>query len=464
MNYVTQYLYKYKLEPDVYLIMNTLTGAVDVVEKKLADQLKPKKPFHPEGVSLEEQKMLMNHGYLLTENDEKEQVKAWFDEYKRRMKAFHFIVCPTFTCNLRCPYCYEGLDIRSSKIAMSPEMVEHMFHSMDTLISEREATQVNLQFFGGEPFLRHNKDVVENVITRASSRGWLISGITNGTQIHNFFPIFERYPEQIDQIQITMDGPEEIHNQLRIHADGRGSYQMICKNVTGLLELEIPVLLRVNTGTDNVDHLPRMFDEFEKLGWTKSNHFLIQIAPINDHSCTGCVPNYQPEFKLLTRLHELFPDWEAARDRYRAVLGYDMERRTSLLRHAIFGKESFTLRESGIDLSGCSASKHHYVVYGAEGLIYACPETVGVADAAIGKYSPAHEINREKWNKWDLNISNTSKCSDCNIAPVCGGACPWHGFNSSSFDAYEPHCNFAQQTISKYLDLNKHRILEAIYD
>ncbi|RAP30378.1 hypothetical protein C2W64_01570 [Brevibacillus laterosporus] len=327
----------------------------------------------------------------------------------------------TFTCNLRCPYCYEGLDIRSSKTAMTKEQIHQMFSSMDQLIQERGATSVHLQYFGGEPFLRSNKAIVEDITLQAVERGWTISGITNGTQIDQYFDLFSRIPGKVDQIQITMDGPEEIHNQLRIRADGGGTYLQICRNVTKLLELNIPVLLRVNTGTDKVSHLPRMSAEFEQMGWTASPHFMCQIAPINDHACTGCVPNYQPEFKLLTQLHEMFGDWEVARDRYRLALGYDMERRTSLLRQAIYGKDSIMWRGESIDLTGCSASKHHYVVYGAEGFIYACPESVGNKEAAIGHYSPEHFIDRNKWNKWDLNISNTSKCSECNIAPVCGG-------------------------------------------
>ncbi|QDX93397.1 4Fe-4S cluster-binding domain-containing protein [Brevibacillus laterosporus] len=138
----------------------------------------------------------------------------------------------TFTCNLRCPNCYEGLDIRSSKTAMTKEQIHQMFSSMDQLIQERGATSVHLQYFGGEPFLRSNKAIVEDITLQAVERGWTISGITNGTQIDQYFDLFSRIPGKVDQIQITMDGPEEIHNQLRIRADGGGTYLQICRNVT----------------------------------------------------------------------------------------------------------------------------------------------------------------------------------------------------------------------------------------
>lgn len=458
--FVTQYLYRNKVSEDAWLLLNTLTGAVDVVSEHVATALKPRARIEPSALAPDDLGMLSARGYVLERNDERARVAGWFADFKERMRSLHFIVCPTFTCNLRCPYCYEDLEIRQSKSAVSGTQVDQMFDAMRRFVEERGAKDVLLEFFGGEPFLHANRHTVELILQRAIDNGWKVAGITNGTQIDSYFGIFERVGSAITQIQITMDGPKEIHDRLRINASGRGSYDEICRNVTGLLERNIPIALRINTGTDNVAHLPRLFSEFERMGWTGHQHFQCQIAPINDHACTGGVSNYQPEFELLRQLYAMFDDWEAARDRYHLTLGYDLERRTSLLRAALYGKRSSSVRPQ--DLSGCSASNQHYVVFGADGRLYACPETVGVESAAIGRYSPDFYVDRARWSKWDLNISNTAKCVSCNIAPVCGGACPWHGFNATSFDAYEPHCNYAQQTIATYLDLNRRRILEMV--
>ena len=458
--FVTQYLYRHKLLSDTWLLCNTLTGAVDVVDNRIAQILTPRARVDPSRLAPDELRTLTARGYLLNRRNERARVANWFADFKERMRSLHFIVCPTFTCNLRCPYCYEDLEIRQSRSAVSPTQVDHMFEAMRRFVDERGARDVLVEFFGGEPFLRANRHTVALIADRAADQGWKISGITNGTQIDSYFSIFERHSTSITQIQVTMDGPQEIHDRLRINANGSGSYDAICRNVLGLLERGIPVALRINTGTDNVEHLPRLFSEFERMGWTRYPMFQCQIAPVNDHACTGCVSNYQPEFKLLRQLYALFDDWEETRDRYHITLGYDLERRTSLLRFALFGKRSPAVRSQ--DLSGCSASNQHYVVFGADGCLYACPETVGVPSAAIGRYSPDFDLDRARWSKWDLNISNTPKCVGCNIAPVCGGACPWHGFNASGFDAYEPHCNYAQQTIATYLDLNRKRILQAL--
>lgn len=457
---VTQYLYKYELRPDSFLVLNTLTGAMDVVNERLNAVLVPRAPVDPASLPQEELEMLVARGYLLPPQEDRAQVARWFEEFREKLRSWHFIVCPTFTCNLRCPYCYEDLAIRESKTAQTRTQVDDMFLAMERFIDERRAKFVHVELYGGEPFLKANKHVVEDIMRRCGSRGWSLSGITNGTQLDAYFDVFDTLNGALEQLQITMDGPREIHNKLRLNAVGRGTYEEISRNVTGVLERGIGVILRVNVGVGNVQHLPRLFNAFEEMGWTKNPRFVCMLAPVTDHKCTGCVSNYQPEFMLLTQLHEVFGDWEATRDRYRVSFGVDIERRTHLLRKVLFGKVSPTLRTK--DLSGCSASNQHYLVFGADGLLYSCPETVGVPETAIGKYSPELSVDRERWGKWDLNISNTAKCSGCNIAPVCGGACPWHGMNSSSIEAYTPHCNYAQQTIKAYLDANKHHVLKLL--
>lgn len=460
MLYVTQYLYQYELRPDAFLILNTLTGALDVVPERLSTLLKPRAEIDPASLIPEETQMLLDRGYLLPADDERARVGQWFDDFKQRLRSWHFIVCPTFSCNLRCPYCFEGLEIRQSKTRQTRTQVDDMFLAMEDLIAERQANYVEIELYGGEPFLRSNRDTVAAIMRQARSKGWKISGITNATQLDAYFDLFEECAGSIEQLQITMDGPREIHNRLRIYANGKGTYEEICDNVSGALTRGVAVVLRVNVGPDNVPHLPRLFEAFETNGWTKYEDFVCMLSPVTDHHCTGCVSNYQPEFQLLGQLHELMGDWEAARERYHISMGYDIERRTYLLRQAIFGKTSRAVRTR--DLSGCSASNQHYLVFGADGLLYSCPETVGMPEVAIGRYSPEFKLDRARWAQWDINISNTSKCASCSIAPVCGGACPWQGVNSSSFDAYVPHCNYASQTIKSYLDLNRDHILRMI--
>lgn len=460
MLYLTQYIYRYELQPGSYLLLNTLTGAVDVVPERMAKVLKPHLPIETDFLAPGDLEQLILRGYLLTEDNENAHVSKWFTDFKERMRCLNFTVCPTFACNLYCPYCFLDPDIRRSKRTLSVEQLNQMFSAMDQLIALRSATSVSLELFGGEPFLLANQRLVEAIILHAVGRGWPVSAITNGTQINAYFDLIERVRGGVRQVQVTVDGPEEIHNKLRVRASGRGSYDEICQNVTRLLQIGIPVVLRVNTGSNNVPHLPRLLSAFEEMGWTSYSNFVCQIAPINDHADTGCIPNYLPEFMLLRQLHDLFDNWEATRQRYHVALGYDLERRTRLLRRALFGNDSSPMQ--GFDLAGCSASKHHYVVFGADGLLYACPETVGIAEVAIGRYSPDFHIDVSKWSKWEVDISNTAKCAKCSVAPICGGACPWQGFRSSSFDAYEPHCNYAQQTIETYADLNKHRIRELL--
>lgn len=458
--YTTQYIYQYRVNEDSVLVVNTMTGAADVVDNDLAKILKPSTEINITELPQELVEVLIERGYLTEQNDEKQRVAKWFEAYEKNVRGMQFIVCPSFTCNLRCFYCYEDLEIREAQNALTEDQVDRMFEAMDRVVQERNAGPIDMEFYGGEPFLAANKKIVEKMTRLAVERGWSISAITNGTQLHHFKDMFQRILPVINQIQISLDGPPEIHDKRRIHANGRGSFDMIADNVTMLLEMGVRVALRINTGANNAQELPTMFRIFEERGWLKYPNFASQLAPINDHLVTGCTPDYQPEHKLLSQLYEMYPDWERVREYYHVYLGYDLERRTKLFRRLLYGNEVQMEAELKPDLSGCSASKKQYLVFGADGRIYSCPETVGFEDAAIGRFDPVYELDYEMWGQWDLNISNTAKCVSCNIAPLCGGACPWHGFNASSFDAYEPHCNYAQNTIKSYLDLNKTRLIQ----
>src|SRR5262245_7702755 len=204
--FVTQYLYRYELSPDTWLLCNTLTGAVDAVDRRTAGIFQPRARIDRSQLTPEELVTFSERGYLTDRHRARANVARWFDDFKQRMRSLHFIVCPTFTCNLRCPYCYEDLEIRQSKSAVSPLQVDHMFEAMGRFVDERAARDVLLELFGGEPFLRANRHTVELIVERAANKGWKISGITNGTQIDAYFSVFERLSPAITQIQVTIDG------------------------------------------------------------------------------------------------------------------------------------------------------------------------------------------------------------------------------------------------------------------
>ncbi|WP_019910278.1 radical SAM/SPASM domain-containing protein [Paenibacillus sp. HW567] len=455
---LSKYIYKHRLNADVLLIMNTLTGAVDLVEHKVAKILFNNRLLPMDDLDLETRTMLMSRGYL-TEMKEEEYVRESLETYYASHPTLHFTICPTYKCNLTCPYCFQS-GIHQDSPTLELTQINEMFQAMDQMVEKQPNAAVQFELFGGEPFLARNQSQVEYILQQAIHRNWPILSITNGTELNAYFPFLQEHSEHFHHMQITLDGPKEIHDQLRKYMDNSGSFDQICNNVNFLLEQHISVTVRINTGKDNVIYLPEMFELFERLQWTSSPDFSCQIAPINDNFNTGNVSGFQPEYELLEQLHSIFPDWEATRDRYKASLGYFMEKKLRILRKAIFDKDD---DQYYFDLSGCSASKLHNLVFGADGLLYPCVETVGFPDYSIGSYLQGLQLNEEKWQRWNRDIVVNEKCSRCNLAPLCGGGCVLQGSSDGELKDFESNCNFTRQYLQTYLNLHRERLLEGYY-
>ena len=128
----------------------------------------------------------------------------------------------TNRCNSRCRYC------RFDRLA-APDFwkTEHLLRVLGEM---RAAGTRRVQFTGGEPMLRKDIGVI---LERAKSLGMFTGISTNGLQVP------ERVNELLpaDIVQVSYDGPEEIHDHLR----GEGSHRTARAALDALQDRGIPV-------------------------------------------------------------------------------------------------------------------------------------------------------------------------------------------------------------------------------
>jgi len=329
---------------------------------------------------------------------------------------------------------------------------------MDRLAREQDAGDVIVSLSGGEPLLVTNRQPVTKILDMAAQRKWCVSFLTNGTQVHHFFDVLQQFQESVHHLQVTVDGPAEIHNQWRVQANGDGTFDVIAGNISSMLALGLRVGVRVNVGPANVRGLPDLFRVFDERGWVVYPSFVCQVSPVSDHQNTGSVSNYQAEFKLLEQLYAIFPDWEKRRDRYHVVLGREMERRINLFRRVLY-KGEVRPHPFTPGMTSCGSGSGRCVALGADGMIYPCPETVGQPQYAIGRFDPEFTLDRPAWSRWLVDIASAPKCTKCNLAPICGTGCTFQGICTGSLDSFEPCCNYAQETVRTFLELNRDRLI-----
>ena len=141
-------------------------------------------------------------------------------------------------CNLRCDYCYLG----EKKNQLMSEQVAHHGLEIAFLNAEKHKDRrIWVDFVGGEallsfPFLQMLVDFID---TEAEKRKLFVtySMTTNGTIMNDEILLW--LIKHSIRLKLSIDGSESIHNKNRKTVSGKGSYQLIKKNLPYFKKYEI---------------------------------------------------------------------------------------------------------------------------------------------------------------------------------------------------------------------------------
>ena len=125
----TRYKLYYPLENHEFLLINTLTGALDIVEEDVIKYLESfDENSEEKNISEDIFKALVTRGYLVKENQDVELLKKKVSFYEEANSLLSFTICPTYSCNLRCPYCFENNNIKNQeKVLNNTEIGEYCY-------------------------------------------------------------------------------------------------------------------------------------------------------------------------------------------------------------------------------------------------------------------------------------------------------------------------------------------------
>lgn len=145
------------------------------------------------------------------------------------------VIYLTKNCNLRCDYCYEGLDKKNEKID-EPTLKK----LIDRIIEEAKPDEhIKILFFGGEVFLNEKAlfygldYVFEKYQQGAHVSACLTTNATllNRERVRKLF----KYGKMLT-VEVSLDGRQATHDKFRKFKTGRGSYDFVIKNCKALLQ------------------------------------------------------------------------------------------------------------------------------------------------------------------------------------------------------------------------------------
>ena len=318
----------------------------------------------------------------------------------------------TNQCNLSCQYCYEFGEDKVATPEGKPKFMdfETAKVSVDFLLDQSAGRRaVHITFFGGETLMNFPllKNVVSYASERAAGQGRLIdfSLTTNATLLTP--AIIEFLSQNRIGVTVSMDGPAELHDKLRVFANGRGSYDIIEPRVRALIQNHRtrPITARV-TLTSGVSDVVRIFRHlkndlgFHEVGFAPVTTSPNRLYAINERGMDGVLAQFQ-----------------VLADEYlECALRGEM--------HG-FSNVSDTLSElhQGVNKSHPCGAALGLVGVGPSGDIAPCHRFVDSDTHTLGHISGGIDREKQKDFLRRGHINSKYDCHTCWARPLCAGGC-----------------------------------------
>jgi len=145
---------------------------------------------------------------------------------------------PSFGCNLACTYCYQEPFDPDGAGLIAPEAIDAFFAwSTGTTSAARSFPTSPLRRRAAPRHAAH-RDRIERFVDGARARRLQLAVVTNGHDLAAYVPTLAAAP--IKEVQVTIDGPRELHDARRPHRGGQGTFDRIVAGIDALVAAGLP--------------------------------------------------------------------------------------------------------------------------------------------------------------------------------------------------------------------------------
>jgi uncharacterized protein len=180
-------------------------------------------------------------------------------------------------CNLNCSYCYvynhQDTGFRDRPRFISDEIYEATLQRIADYCDSHAPHSIFITFHGGEPTLVGHRRMAKLASRADEVLGDRLAALllqTNGTLIdESWISVLRRHRMAVG---VSLDGPPEVHDAVRVNHAGRGSYRSVVRGIRRLQEagLRPSILSVVNPGHNGAS----VYTHFRELGIERMNFLL----------------------------------------------------------------------------------------------------------------------------------------------------------------------------------------------
>lgn len=336
----------------------------------------------------------LRHGRFVVEDDcdETNILKHNLLQSRYETNRFSLTLAPTLGCNFECIYCYETNHSDHSK--MTPEVQDRIVGIVKNQIKNKGIRQLFITWYGGEPLLA--LDIIESLTERLTTLcqennvRYSANMITNGYLLSR--SVIERLNAlHLKRIQITVDGPKDIHDMRRFLSGKQPTFDRIVRNIKENIDIIPIVSLRINVDLTNYSRIDEVKELFADDIYM--DKIYVYIAPVDS------INEQYEENKCLTMSqfaeldNQFYDEYESS-----------------------YPKPRF---------NACGADTPQSMVIGPDGAIYKCWNDIGIEENRVGSiFDKAYTYSKKYYDFLLYDVTQDEKCSECDILPICMGGCP----------------------------------------
>lgn len=336
-------------------------------------------------------------------------------------------------CNLACKYCFaEEGEYHGRKALMSYEVGKK---ALDFLVRS-SGNRVNLEvdFFGGEPLL--NWQVVKELVAYGRSleepyhKKFRFTLTTNGVLLNDEILAFAN--KEMANIVLSIDGRKQIHDLMRPHRGGQGSYDEV-----------VPKYKKVAESRNQMNYYVRGT-------FTRNNlDFAEDVRHLNDEGFEQI--SVEPVVAAETE------DYALREEDVPAILAEYDKLALEYIRRKKEGK-GFNFFHFMIDLeggpcvakrlSGCGSGTE-YLAVTPWGDFYPCHQFVGQEEFLMGNVEEGIVRTDIRDTFKACNVYAKEQCRDCFAKFYCSGGCAANAyhFSGSINGAYDLGCELQRKRV-----------------
>ncbi len=420
----------FEIDDNKWLLYNTLSGCIVEIdnETKYIIENIDKKIYGSETPRDMLKKFLETNVILPKDIDELDVIRVGrkFSFLNKIGNIMSFTLIMTYSCNLKCIYCYEGNLKRKNKYLTRNDIdvIFDKFLSKFLKIRQYPPT-LSVNLYGGEPLL--NWDGCKYVFKKLDSlkrheliKTYVLGMVTNGTLLDDEkIEVIRKYK---CGLQITLDGSKKVHDRRRKSLNGTSTFDVIIKNLKKLSNYRQYVGLRINVDSSNVDSISQL------LGYLKKNEIVFPISfgvirpgIVGFSDPKGIVisekdlPNILYHLYLSAREHDLPVE------------------RSHVLQH---GRSMH-----------CSHENPNAYIIDPYLDVYSCWVMIGIEKYRIGKITKKGEFTPTSfyYKARGRDALEFEECKNCKLLPICMGGCAFasilkHGTPNAPGCIIHPYC------------------------